>query len=115
MVLSQKFSQFLVARPSFCFQRVERGLGLAPEQIVAAIGFRTDGDLIASMGFKDGGLNKTTLETSLRGVYNLGLGGISPWTRTGRGLLQTAIEDSMTDVQSICKAIVASVAAKRGR
>ena len=85
------------------------------EQIVAAIGFRTDGDLIASMGFKDGGLNKTTLETSLRGVYNLGLGGISPWTRTGRGLLQTAIEDSMTDVQSICKAIVASVAAKRGR
>ena len=83
------------------------------ERIIAAVGFHSDRPLIDSMSFKSSALNPRTLETALPGVYNLGLSGVAPWVRSSRGLLKTAIEDSIADVDKICRAVRTATAEQR--
>merc|ERR1712194_220483 len=96
-------AQLLVARSGK--RSTESTAILQADEVIAAVGFSSDSALIDSMGFPTGALNPNTFETSLPGVYNLGVGGIAPWHRISERLLRTDIEDSVKDVDTICRTI----------
>jgi len=75
------------------------------EVVVACVGFTSDNDLIKSLNFPDGHLNSRTYETSIRGVFALGISRVSPWNREG-GVLGTDIEDSQPEVAKVCNELV---------
>ena len=77
------------------------------DYIITAIGFTTDAALVRSIGFRSNFLDRLTYETSVRGIFNLGVSGVRPWTdRRSKGRLGTFIEDTQGKVQQVCTAIL---------
>ena len=80
--------------------------------IITALGFTSDESLIRTAGFPDGLIKRDTCETSQRGLFNVGISGVKPWTSKADGkILSTFIEDSTPMVRKVCKAVVARVRA----
>lgn len=81
------------------------------DSIITAVGFTSDEALIRTVGFKDGKLDLGSFETSMRGVFNVGIKGVSPWAskRSASSRLSTFIEDSMPQVRKVCDAVVRRV------
>ena len=83
---------------------------LRADSIITAVGFTSDTALIKSVGVTDGLIKKDTCETSMRGVYNVGISGVRPWdTKTDSKLLSTFIEDSTPMVKKVCAAVATRV------
>ena len=75
--------------------------------ILSAIGATSDKSLIESVHFANGDINPKTSETSVRGLFNLGVSNIAPWRSERLGkVLGTFIEDTQPRVQAVCDAVV---------
>ena len=81
------------------------------DYIITAIGFTTDAALVRSIGFRSNFLDRLTYETSVRGIFNLGVSGVRPWTdRRSKGRLGMVIEDTQGQVHQVCTAILRHLA-----
>jgi hypothetical protein len=77
------------------------------DYVIAAVGFTSDEALIRSAQFPNGLIQGKTCETSIPGIFNVGISGINPWiSKTSRRTLSTFIEDSQPQVAKVCSAIL---------
>ena len=84
---------------------------VAADFIIGALGFTTDAALVNAIGFgKEGSLNDATHETSIPGIFNLGVSGVAPWeTARHKGQLSKFIEDTQGKVQQVCRGVLQHV------
>ena len=84
------------------------------DHVIAAVGFTSDLTLIRSAQFPNGNIARDTCETSIPGIFNVGISSVAPWTSKGsRRTLSTFIEDSQPQVTKVCKAIISRLDARR--
>ena len=81
---------------------------VAADLIIGALGFTTDAALVDAIGFgKNGSLDDATHETSIPGIFNLGVSGVAPWESARiKGKLGTFIEDTQGKVQQVCRGVL---------
>ena len=75
------------------------------DDIVAALGFTTDERLVRSLHMPDGNLS-ATFETSVPGLFNLGVAHVAPWGGPSAAKLGTFIEDSLPKVEKVCRGVL---------
>ena len=83
-----------------------RHVSVRADEVIMAVGFQSDVSLINSVGFPNGKITSDTCETSVPGIYNVGIQETAPWTsKTNKRQLSTFIEDSYPMVRKVCKAL----------
>ena len=53
------------------------------DHVIAAVGFTSDLTLIRSAQFPNGNIARDTCETSIPGIFNVGISSVAPWTSKG--------------------------------
>ena len=75
------------------------------DYIISALGFTTDERLVRSLKLPDGNLS-AHFETSVPGLFNLGVANIAPWGARVASKLGTFIEDSLPKVEKVCHGVL---------
>ena len=108
-----------VTRLTKAHAHLSTGEKVPADHVIAAVGYTSDEALLQAMRFPNGRLNKATGETSISGVFNVGVSKVSPWKESQgapKGVaksLGTNIEDSENEVKLVCKELVRRHAQKR--